>query len=370
VDQPRLEEIKIDLTEKVRKAEAECFELFQCEPFNLNSNPQLKEKLNAMGIPAESVGAKELCKYDSPIIKVVKGYKTFAKLRNTYAEKIGVWIDPRTNRVHANFGQYGTVTGRLNCSLPNLQQQPSKYAPWRTIFTAEEGNTLVIADLSQIEMRILGDVSGETEFINALANGEDLYILTATKIFKKPAGEITKRERAIAKQLNFGLSYGLTHYGLISNLKKEADIDLTEDEAKDLIKAFKLSYPKLARYLVNISYEGARSRQLRNLAGRLLNLDPNMKFNSALRESMNTPIQSLCADMLKIALRDLYLTLETNGVKFVNTVHDEVVFECSIEEAEEVKAIVKEIMERAGNRFLKHIKCIADAKISREWVKD
>jgi DNA polymerase I-like protein with 3'-5' exonuclease and polymerase domains len=205
----------------------------------------------------------------------------------------------------------------------------------------------------------------------AYAAGVDLHTLTASKIFDIPINEIKKdsKERSIAKQINFGLNYGMAAKGLMKKLKTEAGIELTEDQAKAYIKTFKEAYLAISLYLEKISHEGAHKRELRNAAGRLLIIGDDKDEGAAGREAMNLPIQSLCADMIKESLPKIQAKLEPMNVKFINTIHDELVFECREEQAEEVCSTVKALMEETGNKYFKNIKCVADVSSSDYWQK-
>jgi len=157
--------------------------------------------------------------------------------------------------------------------------------------------------------------------------------------------------------------------GLMKKLKTDAGIELTEDQAKEYIRTFKEAYPAISSYMERISQEGIQNRELRNAAGRLLIIDDDKDESAVGREAMNLPIQSLCADMIKEAFPQIQAKLEPLGVKFINVVHDELVFECKEEQVEEVCTFVKTIMEKAGSKYLKHIPCIVDVKFSDYWQK-
>jgi len=373
VDQERLSELQKEINSRKSEAEQLLYEMFGTAGINLNSSKQLKEALNQLGIPVEKTGAEELAKFDHPIIKPLLEYKGAKTLLNTFVGKLPNFINTKTGRIYANFFQIGTVTGRLSCKKPNLQQQPSKKMPeWRTIFKASSGNKIITADYSQNELRILAQVSQDKEFIRAYQAGEDLHMLTASKIFHKPVTEVDKKDRSVAKTVNFGIAYGMWTYGLQEKLKT-AGIEITEKEAEDIIKGFYKAYPGVDKYLRDISTKGLRDLELRNIAGRLIRFEKprdDKAKKSIKRESKNLPIQSLGADMVKVSMANLFLILEPKDVKFINTVHDELVFECTEAQVEEVKAIIKAEMEKAGALFLTDIPCIVDVTVSDTWEKD
>lgn len=371
IDVEKVTEIKKKLEEQKNKAEETLKKEFKPYEVNLNSPKQLKEALNRAGIAVKNTSSGEISKFKGPVIEALKDYKEASKLLSTYAEKIQGFVNPVTKRVHSNFNQYGAKSGRFTSSSPNLQQQPSKFTEWRSIYKAQPGNKIITADYSQIELRILGQVSHDKEFLKAYNEGTDLHKLTASKVFKVPLEEVTKQQRSVSKTVNFGIAYGMWTGGLIGNLTK-AGITIGTEEAEHIIKGFYKAYPAVSNYLYNISEEGLRKTEVRNIAGRLMKFEAprsDMERGSIKRESKNLPIQSLCADMVKIAMANIYLKLEPKGVKFINTVHDELVFECSEDIVEETASTVKEEMEKAGKIYLKDLPCVAEVTVSDCWEK-
>lgn len=373
VDRERLNELQKEIDTRRREAEQSLYKMFGTSKINLNSTQQLTKELNRLGIPVKNTKSEELAKFNHPIIKTLTEYKEAEKLLNTFVGKLPTFVNKKTGRIHADFFQLGAKSGRLSCTKPNLQQQPSNTFPeWRTIFKAPPGNKIITADYSQIELRILAQVSQDKEYIQAYNKKEaDLHTLTASKIFKVPLEEVTKQQRSIAKTVNFGIAYGMWTSGLQKNLQS-AGIEITENEAKGIIKGFYKAYPGVAKYLRDISTEGLKNLEVRNKAGRLIKFEKpeDEKAQERIkRESKNRPIQSLCADMIKIAMGNIFLKLEPKGVKFINTVHDELVFECAEDQVEEVREIVKTEMEKAGELFLTDLPCIAEIKVSDTWEK-
>ena len=372
VDRERLNELQKEIDTRRREAKQSLYEMLRTSKINLNSTQQLTKELNRLGIHVENTKSEELAKFDHPIIKMLTEYKETEKLLNTFVVKLPNFINKKTGRIHADFFQLGAKSGRLSCTKPNLQQQPSRTLPeWRTIFKATAGNKIITADYSQIELRILAQVSQDKEYIRAYNEGEDLHRLTASKIFNKPLEAIEKNDRSIAKTVNFGIAYGMWTFGLQKKLKT-AGIEIEENEAEGIIKGFYEAYPGVAKYLRDISTEGLKNLEVKNRAGRLMKFEKpedEKAQKSIKRESKNLPIQSLCADMVKIAMGNIFLKLEPKGVKFINTVHDELVFECTEAQAEDVKSIVKTEMEKAGALFLIDLPCIAEVTVSDTWEK-
>ena len=336
---------------------------------NLNSPKQLLEALQGVGIKIKSTDDKTLSTVKHPAAKAIQTYRSANKLLTGFINKIPDHIESTTGRIHSNFNQYGAHSGRFTSSKPNMQQQPHSQE-WRRIYRSKDG-MLVTADYSQIELRILAQVSGDKAFIKAFNEGTDLHSLTASKVYDKPLKEVTKKERSISKTVNFGIAYGMWTNGLVGRLQ-QAGVTISKQEAEGIIKSFFKAYPEVRKYLYGISDTGLQRLKLRNAAGRLLCFNqPNgdKEQGNIKRQSKNLPIQSLSADILKIAMANLYAQLEPQGVKLINSVHDELVFECSTDQADSVAATVKQEMEKAGHIYLTKVPCIAEVTISKEWSK-
>jgi DNA polymerase-1 len=372
VDKDKLNSLKAMVEAKKFNAEEELYRIFGTKTINLNSTQQLKAALNNIGILVEDTKAETLARYDDAVISTIEDYKAAEKQLNTFINKIPEHINPNTGRVYANFFQIGAKSGRLSCTNPNLQQQPSKSLPeFRTIFKAEPGNKIISADYSQIELRILAQASQDEKYLIAYRNGEDLHKLTASKIFKKPLEQVSDKERNVAKSVNFGIAYGMTSFGLQRKLKKEG-IDISEKEAEKVVNEFYKAYPTISKYLRTISYYGSRELQVQNIAGRLFkfNRSKNDKERRSIeKQCKNLPIQGFCADMVKIAMANIFLKLEPQGVKFINTIHDELVFECKEEQVEYVQNVVKMEMEKASSMFLKDLPSFVEISVSNSWKK-
>ena len=271
IDTAKVFEIKVKLEEQRDRAAKLLEREFKPYEVNLNSSKQLKEALNRVGIPVKSTGVEEISKFNGRIINALKDYKEASKLLNTFVDKMPGYVNKVTGRVHSNFNQYGAKSGRFTSSSPNLQQQPSKFGEWRSIHTAPQGTKIITADYSQIELRILGQVAQEPEYISAYSAGEDLHKLTASKVFKVPLEEVQKKQRSIAKTVNFGIAYGMWSQGLQKKLQS-AGIETTVEEAEQIIRGYHKSYPAVSKYLFDISEEGVRNLLIRNKAGRVLKL--------------------------------------------------------------------------------------------------
>lgn len=371
---------------------------------NLNSAKRLGNALHEMGYdlprkegkkPGEfsySTDEDSLSVYKSDkLIRMLLKYKYATKFMSTSISPIKDKIVAKqtvksciyTNgRTYTNFKQYGTETGRFSCgkngkSLPiqclNFQTQPKKLG-WRDVFVPEAGSKLIISDFSQIEPRIMAQVSGDPKMIEAYTTGKDLYLLTACAIFGIPY-DLKKykksKEREIAKQITLGLCYGLGTPGLIKKLKTEYNITITKDEARLYIRKFKQTYPVVTRFLDKTGNDAVKTCMARNVCGRVRKFTPAKPDEEwiIVNAAKNAVIQSLSADITKIAMTNLFLILEPMGVKLCNTVHDELVFEAPDEIALKVKDIVEEEMVKAGNTFLTDVPCITDTNSRDYWEK-
>lgn len=373
IDLKKLEEIKIQVQQQ--KTETEVFLLnILGQELNLNSPKALLKALQAQGFDLKGTGKTDLAKYsDNPIIHTLKRYREASKLLSGFINTMPENINPITGRVHSNFNQYGALSGRLTSEKPNLQQQPSKFEQWREIFRANPGYKIIAADYSQIELRIVGQLAKDPRYIKAYNEGLDLHKETAAYIFKIPVEQVTKQQRGIAKSINFGLNYGMWTGGLKAAIKNNVGADITLEEAKQFINSFQELYPAVTKHLAKTSREGLQKLQVRTAAGRLCKFNSpkdEQEQGSIKRESKNLPIQGLCADMLKIVMGNIFLSLEPKGLKFVNMVHDELVFECPEEFVSEASTIIKAEMEKAGSQFLTSIPCVAEVTVSDFWKKD
>ena len=373
--------------------------------------------LQAKGYDLDGTDEDMLAKYNGdPLIMKIIEYRRLNKFLNTYILSAYDSIDDKGNlirgyihlngRTYATFNQYGTETGRLSSGqenikkLPikslNLQNQPRRKFNiardaegnptknnkgeivynnnWRDVFCAEEGHKLIVSDYSQIEPRIMAQVSGDPKMIAAYKEGKDLYILTASAIFGILYDQIPKgsKEREIAKQITLGLCYGLGVPGLIKKLKTESNIDMSVREAQQCIYKFKKSYPVVSNFLYHVGQRAVKDLMVRNACGRVRKFLPIQKGEEwkIVNQAKNAVIQSLGADITKIAMGNLFLILEPMGVRFCNTIHDEIVVEAPEEIAGEVARILEEGMDKAGKIFLTDVPCEAEtSKPVDKWVK-
>jgi DNA polymerase I len=411
VDLEKLENIEKEALQLNQQAKLEALTLLKDSTINLNSSQQLKKALHKIGVMCERTDAEELSKFNHPVITALRDYKSTAKFMSTFTTKLPTYINPVTGRVHASYKQIGAVTGRLSCEKPNMQQQPSRGTlakHYKEIFTADKGKCIVTADYSQIELRIVGQAAHDKKYIDAYnTKGVDLHKRTAATLFHIDEKDVNKVQRGMAKSINFGLNYGMMESGLIRKIKADTGEDIDKLQAAKYIKDFQTCYPEVTEYLNRSSLSGVKNHYVKTLTGRIIGFEtldtlikskvkekiskykikygkePNyqdithMKIksrneavDSIRRQSKNYPIQGFCADLLKIAIRGIFLKLELLGVKFIATVHDEVVFECDEIQKDYVKQVVKEEMEHAGDEWFTDIPCVAEVFDAKFWHKD
>jgi DNA polymerase I-like protein with 3'-5' exonuclease and polymerase domains len=254
-----------------------------------------------------------------------------------------------------------------NCTSPNIQQIPHE-DEFRSCFIAEEGNVLVIADYSQIELRILAEVSDDPSFVEAFQKGEDLHRVTAASMYGVAKEEVTRDQRSAAKRINFGLMYGRGAKSL------SAQLGTDEDRARGLIDEYFANYPKVQRYLQSTANEAMKTRTLRTLSGRVRKFGDTSGLGSAergalRREAMNFPVQGAAADIAKLALAYIHRGLRDLDARLINCIHDEFVVECAQDEASEVSERMKAAMIRAGEEVLQKVPVEVEVAASREWRK-
>jgi DNA polymerase-1 len=334
---------------------------------NLNSPQQITDAFRSLGVELADTRVWTLLKLDHPAAKLLLEYRELQKKLGTYLETYPSFISPKTGRIHANFLQCRVPTGRLACTNPNIQQIPHE-DEFRSCFIAEEGNVLVIADYSQIELRILAEVSDDPSFVEAFQKGEDLHRVTAASMYGVAKDVVTKDQRSAAKRINFGLMYGRGAKSL------SAQLGTDEDRARELIDEYFANYPKVQRYLQNTANEALKTRTLRTLSGRVRKFGDTSGLGSAergalRREAMNYPIQGAASDIAKLALGYIRQELKDLDARLINCIHDEFVVECPEDLAPEVSERTKEAMIRAGEEVLEKVPVEVEVAASREWRK-
>ena len=305
---------------------------------------------------------KTLAEYiDNPavaqIVKIRKLKKVYDKIR----ELVGFVRE--NGRVYPEFKQIGAKTGRMAASSPNVQNIPRDL---RKIFRAPEGKKLVIADFSQIELRIAAEYVNEERMIEAFQRGEDMHVITASLVLGKDKEQVTKQERQLAKAMNYGLIYGISPKGLMEYAKFGYGVDIDLEEAKRLIKRFYAAFPRFYEWHKELK---ETLREKGKVEGKTLLGRPYTA--ETFQDAANYPIQGTGADMLKLAVDIFSYQCEIGGydAKIVNLVHDEIVCEVPKEHSQAVAELLKESMEYAGSLILKKVPVEADVSISQFWEK-
>ena len=360
--------VRIDPDELARQSHAIGQELMTLEqrayelagqPFNLNSPKQLGEilfgklqlpvvKKTASGAPSTDEDVLSKLAQDYPLPQTLLTYRGLAKLKSTYTDKLPKMINARTQRVHTSYAQAAVVTGRLASSDPNLQNIPVRTPEGRRVreaFVAEPGNLIMSADYSQIELRIMAHISGDENLLAAFARGEAIHRATAAEIFGVKPEEVNAEQRRYAKVINFGLIYGMSAFGLASNL------GITRDAAKHYIDRYFARYPGVARYMDETREQARERGYVETVFGRRLWL-PEIRGGSgprrqaAERAAINAPMQGTAADLIKMAMVAVqnWIEAEKLRARLIMQVHDELVLEVPAEEREIVAQRLPELM--------------------------
>ena len=345
---------------------------------NLNSQMQIMALLNdKLNLDVPSTGVKVLEGLEHPIAKLLLEYRKYEKMISAFGDSLLEQINPITNRLHPDYQQVRTTTGRFACARPNLQQIPAREegAIFRTFFKAPEGRRLVTCDYSQQEMRVLADVSGDPTLLEAYRTGKDLHSLTAAAMYGVPYTDDFKDKhkdlRQAAKTINFGLVYGRGPSSLAGQ------IGVSVDEAKNLVKQYFQKMPKVGDWLNNAAKMGVEKGYVETLLGRkrFYELpdegDPNYEkeIASIERASKNMPIQGTSADMTKMAMIEIHKRYKKEGLRasIIHTLHDELVSEADEDCAERALEIQKEEMISAGAKLLTRCPVGVDGEVSVQW---
>jgi len=337
---------------------------------NLDSQQQVTEAMNRLGIPLpDSTRNWKLQPLAAqyPVVAKLLEYRTMQKALTSYGQNMIEFINPKTGRLHADFRQIGAPTGRFACTNPNIQQVPHAVEYRRCFMGHPDGRTLVIADYSQIELRILAEFSGDQGFIDAFNSGADLHRVTAAQVFNVSQDQVTKEQRDFAKRLNFAVVYGIgaQRFSMMTGLGVS--------EAEDVLRRYFATYRGLDRFLREAANRAVSEKQARTGSGRLVkfNYDPTdrQQVSMTQRNGKNAPIQGTSADILKRALRLLNDELRQTSAKIVNIIHDEIVVEVDEDEAPGVAQTVEGAMCAAGEEYLSTVPVKVESQIACEWTK-
>src|SRR5882672_4579545 len=337
---------------------------------NLDSQPQVTDALNRLGIPLpDSTRNWKLqpLAVQYPVVAKLLEYRTMQKALTSYGQNMIEYINPKTGRLHADFRQIGAPAGRFACSNPNIQQVPHAVEYRRCFMGHPAGRKLVIADYSQIELRILAEFSGDQGFIDAFNSGADLHRVTAAQVFSVEQDQVTADQRAFAKGLNFGVVYGIgaQRFAMMTGM--------SVTEAENVLRRYFATYRKLDTYLRESASRAVSDKQARTASGRLVrfNFDPSdrQQVSMTQRNGKNAPIQGTSADILKRALRLLNDELRPTSAKIVNIIHDEIVVEVDEIESEDVARKVERAMITAGEEYVQTVPVKVEFQIASEWAK-
>lgn len=362
IDVEEIDKMDNLLTEKISEIEAEIYHLAG-ETFNISSPKQLGvilfEKLELPSLKKTKTGYStshdilEKLQSKHPIINQIIEYRTYTKLKSTYIDGLRNAINPVTKRVHTSLNQTVTVTGRLSSTEPNLQNIPVRLPIGRKIrkfFVADEGCILLDADYSQIELRVLAHLSEDPSLLEAFKNNLDIHTKTASQVFNIPEDEVTSLQRSHAKEVNFGIVYGMGDFGLSESL------GINRKEAKMYIENYFKSYPNVQGFMDGIIKKCQEDGYVETILGRKRNINDISSSNfmvrsAAERIARNTPIQGSAADIIKIAMIKVYerLRAENLRTKLLLQVHDELILNVPMDEIERVKRLLAESMESAYN---------------------
>jgi DNA polymerase-1 len=342
------------------------------DSINLDSPLQLLEAFKKLGVELPNTSEATLSRTDHPLARKLLEYRGFEKMITAFGETILEKIHPKDNRLHPDFIQLGADTGRFACNNPNLQQIPAE-SGFRSCFIAQKGYKLITADYSQIELRIMAEVSEDPAFLEAFNKDIDLHTLTASQMFRIPIEKVDKDKRFQAKSINFGLMYGRGPVSL------GAQLGLSVEDAKKLLDVYFSTYKKVKKWLDTLGREAVRQGYVKSLNGRKRSFimpdksDPDYQrlIGAVERQGKNMPIQGTSADITKYALIYIHdaIKKEKFDAHLIHTVHDEIVTEAKEEVVDKVAELVEEKMIEAGKKLIKLVPIKVDVHIADCWEK-
>lgn len=382
LDVPALEEYSKQLQTEIATAEKEIYEKAGMQ-FNIGSPRQLGEVLfDHMGIEYKgkktktgqySTNEETLQKLaaENEIVHSILDYRQLNKLKSTYVDALPLLINPRTGRIHSNFNQTIAATGRLSSTNPNLQNIPIRTERGREVRKAfiprNEEFTLLAADYSQIELRLVAEVSKDEGMMEAFQNNWDIHTATAAKVFHVPLEEVTREQRSRAKTVNFGIVYGISAFGLSERM------GIKRGEAKELIDNYFEKYPGIRKYMDNYIDFAKENGYVETMLGRRRYLRDINSRNATVRgfaerNAINSPIQGSAADLIKLAMIDIQEEFEKNNFrsKMILQVHDELVFDAHKDELEIIKPIIENKM---VNAFKTEVPLVVDMGQGNNWLE-
>lgn len=329
---------------------------------NLDSPAQVKKLLQQNGIFLESTSRQALGAHRGhPLVDALTSYRTAEKLLTSFLYPIPTLVNKRTGRLHPVYMQIGAYSGRMSCGRPNIQQIPRERA-FRECFVAPEGKRFIIADYSQIELRVMAQITEDKRMLAAYRNGEDLHALTASLVLEKSMEDISPTERQAAKAINFGLIYGMSPGGLKVYARDTYGVELTDAQTELFCKRFFDAYTGVAAFHDRLRKNPPK--EIRTLLGRRV----PVKENTPLSTLANTPVQGTAADIFKRAMAIVYSKLMPEEAYMIAVVHDEIILEVIEDKAEKYKDILEQTMVHAASDILDKVPVIAEAVIAKNWA--
>ncbi len=377
VDTAILKEMSDRFGEQIGELEKQIYEIAGHE-FNINSPAQLGKVLfEELKLPVVrrskgkySTGADvlEAIREENPIVGDILDYRQLTKLKGTYIDTLPALVNPRTGRIHTTFNQTRAVTGRLSSQDPNMQNIPVRGemgGQVRQAFVADRGNTLFAADYSQIDLRALAHLSGDEELVNAFRHDADIHAATAARLFGVAPEDVTKDQRRAAKTINFGVIYGMSEYGL------QQATEFSREEAAKFIEQYFEKYPGVRRYLDATKEQARKNGYVETILGRRRYIPDINAANRQVREAaermaINMPVQGTSADIIKVAMINLYKQMKQKKLasRMLLQVHDELVFEVPDAEMAEMRSLVPRTMDSA---IALRVPIKVDTKAGTNW---
>ena len=377
-----LNKLSVTLTADINRLEKNIYEQAG-EEFNIASPKQLgivlfekmelvkKPKKTKTGQYATGEDILSFLAKEHEIIRNIQEYRQYKKLQSTYVDALPNEVNSKTGRIHTQYMQAVAATGRLSSNNPNLQNIPIRTERGKEVrksfIPRDENHVLLAADYSQIELRIIAALSEEENMMEAFKNGEDIHASTAAKVFNVPLDEVTREQRSNAKTVNFGIVYGVSAFGLSNQT------DLSRSEAKELIDTYYETYPKLKAYMsaqVDFARENGYVETVLNRRRYLKDINSRnaMVRSGAERNAVNAPIQGSAADIIKLAMINIYNRFKKEGFKskMLLQVHDELVFDAHKDELEIIKPIIKYEME---NAFKMNVPLDVEVGVGENWLQ-
>jgi DNA polymerase-1 len=383
LDVAALARLSSEITARLEALEKQIYDLVGA-PFNLGSPQQLSEALFVkLGLPSArlertrtgqistAAGVLVGLRSSHPVVALILEHRELSKLKGTYVDALPQLVSPRDGRLHTSYNQAGAVTGRISSSNPNLQNIPIRRELGRQVrraFVAPPGRTLLSADYSQVELRILAHITQDENLLKAFADGEDIHASTASRLFNVPLPEVTPQQRRLGKTINFGVAYGISDWGVSERT------ELSFEESHRLIDDYFKKYPRVKNYIEQTKEQARTQGYVESLMGRRRYFPelasgrriPQGVRNQAEREAINMPIQATAADIIKRAMVNLHSALLERPLqsRMILQVHDELVLECPEGEIGVVAPMVHEVMEQA---YALTAPLKADVSVGQNW---